>query len=316
MWIRSSTWWYVLAPALLALAIVGVACNDDADGSDSTPTVGAEQSAFPLTLTDSSGTEVTLDAAPERIISYSPGATEILFAIGAGDRVVGTDEFSDYPAEALEVPKLTYSAPDPEQALALDPDLVLMASQQREQIEQFRNVGMTVLFMDEAATVEGVMDDVRLLGQITGLESEATDLAEAMRVRIDDITTSLDDIEAGPRVFFELTSDLYTVAPNTFVGDLLTLLKAQNVADGAPSPFPQLIAEALVASDPEVVLLADGEFGESLETVCARPGWSAVSACVSERVHPVDADLTNRPGPRVVDGLEEIARLLYPERFP
>ena len=138
-----------------------------------------------------------------------------------------------------------------------------------------------------------------------------------LRSRIDAVTAALDDVGQGPRVFFELTSDLYTVAPNTFVGDLLTLAKAQNIAAGAESPFPQLSAEAVVDADPEIVLLPDGELaGESLETVCARPGWDVISACTSERVHAFDGDLTSRPGPRVVDGLELIVRLLYPERFP
>ena len=101
----------------------------------------------------------------------------------------------------------------------------------------------------------------------------------------------------GPRTFFELTADLYTVGVETFVGNVLTLARAQNVATGASSPFPQLSAEAIIAADPEVVLLADGAWGESLETVCARPGWDATSACINERVHPVDGDLTSRPRP-------------------
>ncbi|MCY4455014.1 MAG: ABC transporter substrate-binding protein [Chloroflexi bacterium] len=278
-----------------------------------TPT---ESPAFPVTIEDSDGVEVTLEAAPQRIISYSPGATEILFAVGAGDRVVAADEFSDYPPETADLPRLTYSSPDPERALTLNPDLVIMASRQREQIEQFRGLGMTVLFINEAESLEGVMETVVQLGAITGNQQQAAELVASMRARIDALTTALEGVEEGPRVFFELTADLYTVGPDTFVGNLLTLAKAQNVATGASSPFPQLTAEAIIAADPEVVLLADGAWGESLETVCARPGWDAISACVNERVHPVDGDLTSRPGPRVVEGLEEIARLLYPDLFP
>ena len=136
-----------------------------------------------------------------------------------------------------------------------------------------------------------------------------------MRARIEAVTAELADFERGPRVFFELDATLFTVGSDTFVGDLLTLLKASNIAEGATSPFPQLTAEAVIEANPEVVLLADGEFGESLETACARPGWSAIAACETGRVHAIDPDLTNRPGPRVVEGLEQIARLLYPDRF-
>lgn len=325
----------LLAAGLLALAALGAACDDggDAAGPEATPTTAAPAStptpapeasaeatapsAFPLTVEDSGGAAITLDAPPTRIVSYSPGATEILFAIGAGERVIATDEFSDFPAAALDLPKLAYSSPDPEGALALDPDLVLMAGQQRDQVEQFRSLGMTVLFVEEAANLEGVLDRVELFGSFTGNQERAAALVTEMQGRIDAVTSALADVEEGPRVLFELTSDLYTIAPDTFVGDLLTLAKARNIAEGAESRFPQLTAEAVVVADPEVVLLAHAEFsGESLETVCARPGWDVITACTSGRVEAVDGDLTNRPGPRVVDGLELIARLLYPERFP
>ncbi|MYA20375.1 MAG: ABC transporter substrate-binding protein [Chloroflexi bacterium] len=277
-----------------------------------TPT---EAPTFPLTVEDSAGTEVTLEAPPERIISYSPGATELLFAIGAGDRVVATDEFSDFPPEAEELPKVAYSSPDPERALALEPDLLIMASRQREQIEQFRSLGMTVLFLDSAQNIEGVFETVALLGLVTGNEQQAADLVASMRGRIEAVTAALEEVEEGPLVFFELTADLYTVGTDTFVGELLTLAKARNIAEGAASSFPQLSAEAIIDAAPDVVLLADAAWGESYETVCARPGWDAIPACVNERVHGVDGDLTSRPGPRIVDGLEQIARLLYPDRF-
>ena len=280
-----------------------------------TPTATPTVAAFPLTIGDSAGTMVTLEAAPERIISYSPGATEILFAIGAGDRVVATDEFSDFPAETEALPKLPYSSPDPERALVLEPDLLLMATQQREQVEQFRGLGMTVLFLDSAQDAGGVFGMIALLGEVTGNHQQAADLAASMIERIEAVTVALDDVEEGPLVFFELTADLYTVGEDTFVGELLALAKARNIAAGAASSYPQLTAEAIIAAAPDVVLLADGEWGESYETVCARPGWDAIPACIDGRVHPVDGDLSGRPGPRIVEGLEQIARLLYPDRF-
>ena len=298
--------------------------SGDADGNrgrhayaDTYPaaTPSPTPAAFPLTIGDSAGTMVTLEAAPERIISYSPGATEILFAIGAGDRVVATDEFSDFPAETEALPKLPYSSPDPERALVLEPDLLLMATQQREQVEQFRGLGMTVLFLDSAQDVGSVFGMIALLGEVTGNHRQAAELTASMIERIGAVTAALDNVEEGPLVFFELTADLYTVGEDTFVGELLALAKARNIAAGAASSYPQLTAEAIIAAAPDVVLLADGEWGESYETVCARPGWGAIPACIDGRVHPVDGDLSGRPGPRIVDGLEQIARLLYPDRF-
>ena len=306
--------------ALAALALLGVACDDadagtDAEGGAAAADPPAAASAFPRTIEDSSGASVTIEASPQRIVSHSPGATEILFAIGAGGRVVAADEFSDYPPETAQLERVAYANPDPERELALDPDLVLMAANQLEQVEQFRDLGLTVLYVEEASTVAGVVESVRFFGELTGDDERAEALAEEMGGRIAAVTAELADIEAGPRVFFELDGTLYTVGTDTFVGDLLTLLRASNIAEGAASAFPQLTAEAVIEANPEVVLLADGEFGESIETVCARPGWSAIAACETGRVHAIDPDLTNRPGPRVVEGLEEIARLLYPERF-
>ena len=301
----------------MALALLAVACDEDDDdgegNAEADPAAGA--AAFPRTIEDSGGASVTIAAPPQRIVSHSPGVTEILFAIGAGGRVVAADEFSDYPAATAQLQRVAYASPDPERELALDPDLVLMAANQLQQVEQFRGLGMTVLYVEEAATVAGVLDSVRLFGELTGNEQRAEALAEEMRARIEAVTAELADLERGPRVFFELDSTLFTVGSDTFVGDLLTLLHASNIAEGATSPFPQLTAEAVIEANPEVVLLADGEFGESLETACARPGWSAIAACETGRVHAIDPDLTNRPGPRVVEGLEQIARLLYPDRF-
>jgi len=314
---RLRRWWRRALLAFAALALLAVACgSDDADASsgDGAADPPAAPASFPRTVEDAAGARVTIEASPQRIVSHSPGATEILFAIGAGARVVAADEFSDYPPETAQLERVAYASPDPERELALNPDLVLMAANQLEQVEQFRGLGLTVLYVEEASTVAEVLDSVRFFGELTGNDERAEALAQEMQGRIEAVTAELAGIEAGPRVFFELDATLYTVGTGTFVGDLLTLLHASSVAEGATSAFPQLTAEAVIEANPELVLLADGEF-ESPETVCARPGWSAIAACQTGRVHAIDPDLTNRPGPRVVEGLEEIARLLYPERF-
>ncbi|HJM74249.1 MAG TPA: ABC transporter substrate-binding protein [Dehalococcoidia bacterium] len=323
----------VLLTPLIAIALVGAACASEGDATPeataaaatatTTPsgpaatTTAAPRPAnvFPLTITDSSGAAVKIAAIPERIISFSPAATEILFAIGAGDRVAGTDEFSDFPASALELPKLAYTAPDPEAALALDPDLIVMATNQRESVQQFRDLGMTVLFVEEADSVQGVLESIALFGRITDNESEATALVEQMTAQIDEVTAVVADMEDRPLVFYELSADLYTVGTDTFIGGMITGLKARNVAAGAESSFPQLSSEAVIEADPAVILLSDAKWGESAETVGARPGWSAMAAVVNGRIHPIDPDIVNRPGPRIAEGLRAMAEAIYPGRF-
>ncbi len=284
---------------------------------DATPT-GTDPTAndaFPLTIDDPSGVTLTFEAPPRRIVSYSPGATEILFAIGAGGLVVAADEFSDYPAETADLPKVSYSSPDPEAALSFEPDLVVMADRQADQVPQFRSAGMTVFDSERPETLEEVYEQIELLGRITAREEAATSVVEDMRSRIADVEARIAEVDAGPRVFFELTPELYTVAPESFVGAVLIRLKAQNIAEGATSQFPQLSNEAVLAADPEAIFLTDAEFGESVETLKARPGWDAITAVAGDRVYPIDGDLITRPGPRLAEAIEAMAAALYPELF-
>lgn len=305
----------------LAFALVLSACSGGASPAPaSTPAPGSATpvaAAFPRAVTDASGTEVKLAAPARRIVSLSAGLTEVLFAIGAGDRLVATDRFSDYPDAAKRTPKLEYSAPSAEATLAFTPDLVIMTRRQKPEVPQFRSLGLPVLYLDEAASVRGVLDQIVMLGSLTGQDTQAQALVASMQQRIDGVTAKLSGVQQGPRVFLELSPELHSVGTDSFIGGMLTLLKAQNAAKGAPSAFPQLTAEAVIAFNPEVVLLTDAASAKQSEaTVAARPGWASVSAVQNRRVHAVEANLVNRPGPRVADGLEAMARLLYPERFP
>ena len=313
-----------LAVGVATLALLITACGDDAVDPTATPTevaptatasVAATLPAFPLTVTDSSGTSIVIEARPERIVSHSPAVTEILFAIGAGAQVVAVDDFSDYPEEAIALQQVRYSDPDPEQGVALEPDLILFGGRQQGSVEAFRALGLPVFLMEEAATIEAVLDDIMLIGRISGHAAEAEVLVAELRGRIDAIAAKVADVTEGPTVFFELSDGLYTVAPESFVGGMLLLLRARNIAEGATTAFPQLTGEVVVERNPEVILLADAEFGASLESLRERPGWAEIAAVQSGRVVPVDPDVTNRPGPRIVDGLELIAKALYPDRF-
>jgi iron complex transport system substrate-binding protein len=303
---------------LLLITLALAACGDDSPtaATDSPPGPATDASAaFPVTIAGSDGHELVLDSRPARIVSYSPGATEALFAIGAGEQVIAADEFSDFPSETARLERVSYANPDPERLLAVEPDLVILATRQNEQVEQLRGLGVPVLLANEPDSVEGVFEAITLLGTATGHEHEATALVEEMRGRFDAVAARIADVGDGPTVFYELSDDLYTVAPETFIGGMLGLLRAQNVAAGAVSPFPQLSSEAVIAANPDVILLADAEHGPNAESVSSRPGWSGIAAVAEGRIHSIDPDLVNRPGPRIAEGIEVMARLLYPDRF-
>jgi len=304
--------------ALVALA--ALACNGDGSGPTATPSAVEEAVAapspalFPVTVTDSNGKQLVFDSPPESIVALAPSFVEVLFAIAAGDAVVAVDENTDFPPEAAARTKLSGFEPSVEGIAALEPDLVIIFFDPGGLEEALEGLGIPVLFLASPQSVEGVFDQIELLGRATGHLEEAEALIADMRESIDAIAEKLADVQEGPRVFHEVGPELFTASDEDFVGDLYTILKAQNIAAGA-GPFPQLTAEAVIAADPEVIILADVP-AVTPEEVKARPGWDSVSAVQNDRVFAVDPDIVSRNGPRLVDGLEELARLLYPERFP
>ncbi|MGE3960367.1 MAG: ABC transporter substrate-binding protein [Dehalococcoidia bacterium] len=313
------------ALVLVAMSVLALAgCSEDeaadvtatAEGTPSATAATATATATVTTIevTDSSGETIVLEAPAVRIVSHSPAATEILFAIGAGDAVVAADEFSNYPPEAESLPKVTYSTPDPEQDLGFDPDLVIFAGRQESSLAHFRELELRVFYLEEPSNLEGVFENIRTLGVLTGREAEAESVVAEMQATLDEVAAAIADVEEGPVVFYELTEDLYTVSPNSFIGAALSFVKARNVAEGVDGDFPQLTSEAIVEANPDVILMADADFVDPA-SVPERAGWSAITAVTEGQIHPVDGDIMSRPGPRIVDGIADLARLLYPDRF-
>lgn len=315
----------LLAAALAALAAVLLAaCGGEEAGAPTppaTPTPVATPAAvrYPLTVQDSEGRAITIAARPQRVVTLAPSLTESAFALGAGEAVVATDRFSDSPEAARGREKLEYTNPSLERLVGLQPDLVLVVTRQKQLIPEMERLGLKVLLLAEPESIEGVFRNLRTLGTALDRQREAEQVVAAMQTRIRAVTEKLATVTRGPRVFYELTPELYTTAHNTFIGDMFRLLKAQNVAEGAPMAYPQITLEALAAVNPEVIILADAkEFGsgnESAETVRARPGWADMAAVKSNRIYAIDPKLVSVPGPRLVEGLEAMARMLYPELF-
>ncbi len=315
---------------LLATLLIAAACGDDDDASSEatnppvpTATVAATESPeptseatpTPITFVDPSGVEVTLAAPPERIASFSPAATEILFAIGVGDAVVAVDAFSNFPAATADLPMLSaFPELNVEALLVHDPQLVILTAGNEGEAEQLRGLDIAVVFLDGATTIDGIYGHIRILGQATARNDEAEAVVAGIASRIAELVAALADIDQGPTVFYELDPSLFTVGPGSFIHDMLTILKVQNIAADAASPFPLITAEAILDANPEVVILADAQFGETAEAVSSRPGWDAISAVQNGRVLEIeDADIVSRPGPRVAEALAVLARLLYPD---
>jgi len=327
LWRRPRRFTYGVALLLAVFALGLAACSDDAaSAGTATPvatteatasvegTTAATEAPSPIEVTDTSGETVVLEAPAARIVSHSPAATEILFAIGAGDAVVAADEYSNYPTEAEALPKVTYSTPDPEQDLAFEPDLVIFSGRQEASLGHFRELDLRVFYLEEPRDLDGVFENIRLLGKLSGHEVGAEAVIADMQATLDEVSTALADVEEGPLVFWELTEDLYTVSPNSFIGAALTFLKARNVAEGVEGDFPQLSSEAIVEANPDVILMADASFVDPT-SVPQRAGWSGIAAVEGDAIYPVDGDVMSRPGPRIARGIADLARVLYPDRF-
>jgi iron complex transport system substrate-binding protein len=277
----------------------------------------ANETAFPLTVIDDEGTEVAIASEPQRIVSLSPANTEIAYALGAGDRLVGRTEWDDFPPEAAElVPVAAFTGVNIEQLVALEPDLVLAAGNSftpPDDIERMRELGYPVVVI-YAPDVPGVMADIELIGSAIGVTAEAESLSAQMASQFELIGEAVAGIEARPRTFYQVGSEpeIFAPAPGSFVADMVSLAGGDPIttADAAAWAIP---LEQLVVADPEVIILGDANYGVCPDDVAARPGWDEMTAVLNGDVRAVDDVPITRPGPRLAQGLASLARAIHPE---
>ncbi len=305
--------WIVLSTVLLAVSLGLAGCATPAP----TPT------AAPITLTDGIGRIVSLPAPAQRIVSLSPGNTEILFAIGAGAQVVGRDAFSDYPPEAKQATDIGggFGELNTEVILAQKPDLVLAGSlTPPEQLKALEALGLTVFSMANPTDFPTLFDNIRLTAQLTGRAALADELIANLQRRVEAVQNKLSAPANRPLVFYELDgtdpSAPWTPGPGSFVDRLITLAGGENLGGQLKSEWVQISIEELIASQPQIILIGDATWGGvTLESVRARSGWGALKAIQDNQLFVFDDNLVSRPGPRLVDGLEAMAKLLHPELF-
>jgi iron complex transport system substrate-binding protein len=296
-----------LVPLLLLLALLAAACGGNGSTTDAAGPAG-QGAAFPVTL-DSPGGKVVLDRRPERIVSMSPTATEMLFAIGAGPQVVAVDSNSNYPKEAPTTDLSAYQ-PNLEAIAGYKPDLVVYSDDPGELAAGLGKLGIPALAEPAAARLDDTYAQIDQLGRATGHPAEAARLTATMRAEIAKIVAA-GRPERHLTYYHELDKNLYTATSRTFIGQLYGLLGMENIADAADkdkSGYPQLSAEYVVKADPDMIFLADTKCcGQSARTVAARDGWDQLKAVKSEGVVELDDDIASRWGPRVVDFLKTIA---------
>jgi iron complex transport system substrate-binding protein len=277
----------------------------------------ADPAAFPLTVTDDEGTEVTIDALPERIVSFSPANTEIVFTLGAGERLVGGTDADDYPPEAAALPDVvTLTTVSMEQVVGLDPDLALAAGNgftPPDDIARMRELGIPVVVV-YPDTVDQVLADIDLIGTAIGEAAAAHSLTDAMAARIGEVSTAAAATGTKPRTFYQLGSEpeIYAPAPGSFTADIVELAGGTAVTTSDPAVF-SIPVEALITADPEVIVVGDAAFGVCPADVIARPGWSDITAVKDGAVRAIDDTTVSRPGPRLGEGLAALAIAIHPD---
>ena len=284
--------------ALLTITLVLTAC---------TPVEGDEY------VVDDLGRMVKIEGTPERIVSLAPSNTEILFALGLGDKVVGVTDWCDYPPEALEKEKVGgFYPPDIEKIIALEPDLILATDIHRfEIIPTLEEQGFTV-FALAPQTLDDVLESIQRVGKVTGKEKEATELVNKMQSKIEKIEELTQGLEARPRVFYVTWHDpIWTVGRNTWIDDLIWIAGGNNTFSQYFESGAMVEIEWVLFCNPEVIIAGEWSYGWAINAT----ELASTNASQEGRIYQGDDDLVQRPGPRLVEGLEWFAYFIHPEIF-
>jgi cobalamin transport system substrate-binding protein len=312
--------------ALLTLLLIVAACAAPAASPTSTSTSTPVPTALPsptvaptlpgITLVDDEGTTIELPDVPQTVVSLTPATTELLFALGVGEKLAGRTDFDDYPPEALDAPAVaTFTGVNVEQVVDIDPDLVVAGGNNFTppgDVTRLRDLGIPVLVI-YASDLDGVLADIRLVGQAVGEEQAAEEVVGAIQARITDVTAAVAGFDR-PRTFYEIGDqpEIYGPAPESFVADMVNIAGGDPITTTDPAVFA-IPLEQLVTADPEVIVLGDAAYGTCPDNVVTRPGWVGMTAVRDGEIRPVDDIIVTRPGPRLGEGLAALALAIHPD---
>ncbi len=280
---------------------------------------GCQPEFQPGTFTDDAGRQVTIDQPPQRIVSHVPSVTEIVYALGLEDRLVAVSDYCEYPPEAKEKPSIgSYFNPSIENIVAMEPDLVLTDGHS-ETIVPLDELGINYLIIDPA-TIDEIYESIELIGRATGVQAAAEALTKEMRDSVAKITAK---VEGAPpvRVIYLIDAteinNPWTAGPGSFPDRLIAMAGGANVAERAGTAWAQLSIEEIIDGDPEVIILptAHGTAFTPKEVFEENAAWRETTAVKEGNIFMIDGDLVDGTGPRIVQGLEELAKILHPELF-
>lgn len=322
--------WQLMLTAMLAVLLLAACGNDSkkeetpADGNQAGEDTNTEQqssdtTSYPYTLTDAAGEELTFEQAPETVISLIPSNTEILFGIDAGDKVIAVTENDDFPEEVAELDTVGDFTVNVEKVISLKPEAVfaheMMMGSSEEGLNQIRDAGIQVIVVPNAGTFDETYETIEMIGEVMDKNTEANQIVEDMKAKVDDIKKKAEGITDKKRVFVENSDapEIYTPGTGTFPQQFLDMIQAENIV--TEEGWIMISPETIVDENPDVILAIYSYIPNVVENIKTRDGFDAVTAVKEDHVVQLDEDITSRTGPRLADGLELFAKAVYPEVF-
>ncbi|MFF5399022.1 ABC transporter substrate-binding protein [Peribacillus butanolivorans] len=316
---------YGLILVMLLTTGMMVGCNDTSkEGTkEKQQTNHTENQAFPITIKDATGEKVTIEEQPKKIVTLIPSNTEVVFALGLGKKVVGVSDNDNYPEETKEIEKVGGMEMNTELIVSLKPDLVLAhassAHNSNEGLQQLKDAGIDVLVVNDAQSFDEVYESIDMIGQATGEHDKAKEIVANMKTKLKEIQEKAKSVKDEERktVLVEVSPspDIYTPGKNTFMNEMLNIISAKNAAaelDG----WAKIDEESMIAANPDVIITTYGYYTKDpVSEVTGRKGWEDVAAVKDGQVFDVHSDLVTRSGPRLIEGVEELAKSVYPNLF-
>ncbi|WP_285397412.1 helical backbone metal receptor [Lysinibacillus sp. fls2-241-R2A-57] len=309
-----------LSVLMLAFVLVGCGAKEDTNKE----TVSKEDQQVEKTsykVKDDRGVEVEFNAVPKTIVSLQPSNTEILFALGVGDKIVGATEFDTYPEEAKKIERVSSSTTfDSERILALKPDVVIAYTtggddENLNALKVLEDAGIKVFAIKSATSFDDVYGDIQQVASVMGIEDKGEKLNEDIKAKIAEVQAKVKDVKAK-NVYLEISPkpDIYTTGSGTFQQEILNAANVKNVFADLKS-WPKVSEEDVIAKNPEVILTTVNYTENPAAEILARDGWNSITAIQNKAVYFIDPDISNRPGPRIGEAVELIAKAVYPELF-
>ncbi|KHO61231.1 iron ABC transporter substrate-binding protein [Thermoanaerobacter sp. YS13] len=295
----------------LAACSTNIATKPENTSQTATETVKTQ---FPLKVTDFLGREVTIDKKPQRIVSLAPSTTELIYALGAGNKVVGVTDFDNYPPEVKDVPKVGgFKGPNVEAITAQKPDIIFASTLSgKEQMESLEKMGIPVVML-EAKNIDQIYQSIRIIGQITGTEKKGEELIKQMQDKIKEINDKVKDLPKVSVFYLVSLDGNWTAGKGTFIDELINLAGGKNVAEDV-NGWAQYSVEELVKKNPDVIITSP--HAGNVKDIKNMAGYKDTNAVKNDKIFVIsNDDIISRASNRIVLGLEEIAKFLHPEAF-